>query len=162
MATSGQLDSEPEISEEEEVILLTDVVEEPPTEAAPPQAPRPPESETFSSRASGPEEAAASASAPDLEEDLDDFLATLKGLTEAERGPASFTAESWRSQAGLEELVRQELTSFLHSSRFSEIVQTEVQKTVEKITRELLPQIAAQVLERKIAALVKRLAEEEE
>jgi hypothetical protein len=49
----------------------------------------------------------------------------------------------------------------LSETQLKELVREVVQEAVEKLTQELAPQVTAQMLDRKIGALRKRLAEEE-
>ncbi len=158
--------------EEEEIILLTDVAEDQPTEVVLEIASGGQEldsvflKESMSRETASPSEAPAAAAEDDA---LDDFLASLKDLPEDLGTPAIPPSsgetlafqESPPPQAGLEEAVSRELEAFLSEARLKDIVREVVQETVEKMSQELVPQIAAQVMDRKIAALLKRLAEEE-
>jgi hypothetical protein len=172
-AASDQVNQpSPAAEEEEEIILLTDVVEDPPSEVVLEIAPGEQELDSLfmeelrSRESESPPEAPAAA---DEDEALDDFLASLKDLPEDLGSPAispSFSEERASQeypvpQATLEEVVRRELESFLSEAQLQEIVREVVQETVGKISQELVPQIAAQVMDRKIGALLKRLAEEE-
>ncbi len=150
--------------EEEEVILLTEVVEDLPTEVVLHLAGETvPDSLYLKEPGRGEPESPPPASVGG--DDLEEFLASLKDLSADSGAPASAASASLADpsvlQEGFEEAARRQLASFLESPRLMEIVQEAVRETVEKMSQELLPRIAAQVLEQKIGAILKRLAQEE-
>lgn len=146
--------------EEEEVILLTEVLEEPPSETVLNLTSGEPELDSLfpgEPSAGGPGFPPEAAPAG---EELDDFLASLKDLPEdlgsSASAPPAPGAESPGLHHSLEEAVRRELAAFLQSPQFKEMLQ----ETVEKMSQDLLPRLAAQVLEQKIAKIFKRLEED--
>jgi hypothetical protein len=169
-APPDQVNSVPPRSEEEEdIILLTEVVEEPPGEVVLVLAPDQQELDSLALRESAPPESPPATPAPAAgDEDLNDFLASLKDLPEDLGTPAIAAAaheplvpqESPARPGELEEAVRRQLASSFSEDQLKEIVREVVQETVEKLSQELVPKIAAQVMDQKIAALLKRLAEE--
>ena len=145
-----------EVVEEEEPIELTDEAgaevvldlragsetlsslkapEEPPEEPAEEQTPDPP--------------------AAPAEESLDDFLASLPELPEdLDISPET---QPLRASPALE--LPPEVAQRLSDDELKELVRQVVQETVERLAREVLPQMASDAIEHELALLKKRLTE---
>lgn len=151
--------------EDEDIILLTDVVEEPPNEVVLEIASGERELESLLGKEAAPQEAPSPTPAAE-DEDLEDFLASLKDSDPAAVPPRPPESASSRelsvSQAELAEMVRREVASCLSEAQLKAIVREVIQETVEDLSRELLPRLAAEVMDRKVSGLLKRLAAEQE
>ncbi len=98
-------------------------------------------------------------------ESLDDFLATLPELSEdldiptttpkAAAAPVAPAAPP--APAGPD--LRRELDERLNDEELRELVRQVVQETVERLAREVFPQMAAEALDRELALWKKRLSE---
>lgn len=103
----------------------------------------------------GDPESLKSPAPPPEEESLNDLLASLPDLPEDLDIPTE--APPLEFQAG--EDLRRELAQRLSDLEMKELVREVIQETVERLARELLPEMAAQVLERELHLLKKRLTE---
>jgi hypothetical protein len=93
--------------------------------------------------------------APPGEESLDDFLASLPDLPEdldiapkASPPPKSSVSD-----------LRQDLAQRLSDAELQEMVRQVIQETVERVARELFPQMAAEAIESEMNLIKKRLTE---
>jgi hypothetical protein len=152
---------------EDDIILLTDVVEEPSGEVVLEIAPAEEDLDFLFLKEPAPPPSPPAPAAAAEDESLDDLLASLEDLPEDLGTPpplppaAAPLEEAPVAPAGLEEAVRRELEAFLTEDRLKEIVREVIQERVDNLSRDLLPQVAAETMDRKIAALLKRLAEGE-
>ena len=159
----------PTAAEEEDIILLTDVVEAPPCEMVLEIAPEEQELDSLFFRES-PSQEPPSQEPGGEDEVLDDFLASLKDLPEDLGAPAipptgsetPAIQEDTAPQPDNEGTVRREVESFLSEAELKAIVREVLEETVEKISREILPQVAREVTDRKVAGLLQRLTQESE
>ena len=150
--------------EDEDIILLTEVVEEPPSEVVLEISAGEQELDSLFLKDSPPPSSPETPGSADADDDLSDFLASLKDLPEDLGTPAVPLAAPMKAaapQGAPEPVGRGELMLSLSETQLKELVREVVQETVEKMSRELVPQVAAEVMDRKIGALRKRLAEEE-
>jgi len=99
------------------------------------------------------------------EESLDDFLATLPELPEdldiptaTPKAPAAPPAAAAPATPAGPDL-RRELGERLSDEELRELVRQVVQETVERLAREVFPQMAAEALDRELALWKKRLSE---
>jgi hypothetical protein len=144
--------------EDEDIILLTEVVKEPPSEVVLEIAAGEQELDSLFLKDSPPQPPIETSSSVDPDEDLSDFLASLKDLPEDLGTPA---VPPGSPPAEPEAGGRREPRLSLTEAQLRELVREVVQETAEKLTQELAPQVTAQVLDKKIGALRQRLAEEE-
>jgi hypothetical protein len=157
----------PPDGEVDEVIELTEVVEEAPVGAAQ-EAPMEavdeataevvldfrPGSEDLASLKSAAESPEEKPAAPQ-EESLDDFLATLPDLPE----DLDITPEASPPPRRQVQELPQDLPQRLNDADLQEIVRQVVQETVDRLARELFPQMAAEAIERELNLIKKRLTE---
>jgi len=160
----------PRDGEVDEVIELTEVVEEAPAEATQETAPEMeddgtaevvldyrPESEglaSLKSPAEAGEQPAASPAAP-REESLDDFLASLPELPE----DLDISPEAPPPPRPQVQDLPQDLAQRLSDAELEDMVRQVVQETVDRLARELFPQMAAGAIERELNLIKKRLTE---
>ena len=149
----------PPAGEADEVIELTEVVEEAPTEMVEEGSAevvldfRSGSDDLASLKApAGPQEEKRAAP---LEESLDDFLASLPDLPEDLDISREASPPAEPPAPGL----HQELAQHLNDAQLQEVVRQIVQETVERLARELLPQMAAEAIERELNLIKKRLTE---
>ena len=167
---SDQLNQTPPTAgEEEDILLLTDVVEAPPSEVVLEIAPEEQELDSLFFKESTSQEPPPQEPRGE-DEVLDDLLASLKDVPEDLGAPAipptgsetQLIQEGTAPLPGIEETVRREVESFLSEAEFKALVTEVLEETVEKISREILPQLAREVMDRKVAGLLQRLTQESE
>lgn len=146
------------LPEEEEIIELTEVLGETPAEVILELGAGEADLKALKVQAGGPfrEEPPEAASAAAKEDSLEDLLASLPELPEDLDIPAEAPALEIKPAAPL----REELARLLPEAELKELVRQVIQETVERLARELLPELAAQALERQIQLLKKRLLAE--
>ncbi len=161
----------PPAEEGDDVIELTEVVEEASAEAVQ-EAPaelvdegtsevvldfRPGSDELTSLKSSAEprEEKPAAPPAARREESLDDFLASLPDLPE----DLDISPETSPPLGSKGQDLRQELAQRLSDAELQEMVRQAVQETVERLARELFPQMATEAIERELNLIKKRLTE---
>jgi hypothetical protein len=150
--------SVPTPDDEEEIIELTEVVAEAPTEVLLELGAEVDELAGLKPRGPGPlsKKPRADQVEASKSDSLDDLLASLPDLTEDLEVPAKTPVkEAQPRMAGL-----QEMGQLIPEAELKEMVREVIQETVERLARELLPGLAAQVLERQFLALKKRLLED--
>jgi hypothetical protein len=89
------------------------------------------------------------------EESLDDFLASLPDFPE----DLDISPETPPLQMPATQDLRQELAERLSDAELKELVRQVVQETVERLAREVFPEMAAEALERELHLWKKRLTE---
>ena len=148
---------------EDDLIELTEVVEEAPLELTDEATAEVvldfrPGSGELASLKSPPvaqEEKPPTPPAAPSEESLDDFLASLPELPEDLDIPPEETPR--KSPAAMD--LRQELAGRLSDAELKELVRQVVQETVERLARDLFPQMASEAIERELTLWKKRLTE---
>jgi hypothetical protein len=160
----------PRDGEGDEVIELTEVVEEAPAEAHQEAATEMedegtaevvldyrPESEGLASLKSSvePVEPPEEKPAAPKGESLDDFLASLPDLPE-DLDISPVTAPPPRPQV---QALPQDLAGRLSDAELQDMVRQIVQETVDRLAREVFPQMAAEAIERELNLIKKRLTE---
>jgi hypothetical protein len=153
----------PPAEDVDEVIELTEVVEEAPAEMVDEATAevvldfRPGSDDMASLKSTDElrEEKPKAPPAAPREESLDDFLATLPDLPE-DLDIAQESSPPPRHEAPD---LRQELAQRLSDAELQELVRQVVQETVERLARELFPQMASEAIERELNLWKKRLTE---
>jgi hypothetical protein len=152
----------PPVEEGDDVIELTEVVAEAPAEEVDEATAevvldfRPGDDLASLKSTAEPleEEPAASPAAP-KEESLDDFLATLPDLPE----DLDISPEVSPPPKPAVPVLPPDLAQRLNDPEFKELVRQVVQETVERLARELFPQMASEAIERELNLIKKRLTE---
>jgi hypothetical protein len=151
----------------DDVIELTEVVEEAPTEAVQEASTEMvdeataevvldfrPGSDELASLKSSAEPREEKPAAP-REDSLDDFLASLPDLPEdLDISPEASPPPGLKTPD-----LRQELAQRQSDAELQELVRQVVQETVERLARELFPQMASEAIERELNLWKKRLTE---
>jgi hypothetical protein len=153
----------PSAGEVDEVIELTEVVHETPTEMVDGATAEvvldfragSVDLASLKSSAEPPEAKPSAPPAARQEESLDDFLASLPDLPE----DLDVSPEASPSPKPQVADLRQDLAQRLSDSALQEVVRQVVQETVDRLARELLPQMAAEAIERELNLIKKRLTE---
>ena len=153
----------PPASGEDDLIELTEVVEEAPLELTDEATaevvldfrPGSGELASLKSPPEAQEEKPPTPPAAPSEESLDDFLASLPELPEDLDIPPEETPR--KSPAAMD--LRQELAGRLSDAELKELVRQVVQETVERLARDLFPQMASEAIERELTLWKKRLTE---
>lgn len=151
----------PPVEEDEDVILLTEVVAEPPREVVLEISPGGSELDSLLGKDLPAPAAPETSPAAKANDDLNDLLASLKDLPEDLGAPAKAPGEGGVLRGKPEMAGREELRWSLTETQLRDLVREVAQETVEKLLRELAPQVTAQVLDGKINAWRRRVAEEE-
>jgi hypothetical protein len=146
----------------DEVIELTEVLEEAPAEVVDEAnaevvldfRPGNDDLASLKSTAEPREETEAPPAAPP-EESLDDFLASLPDLPE----DLDISPEASPPPRPAAPDLRQEVAQRLSDAELQELVRQVVQETVERLARELFPQMASEAIERELNLWKKRLTE---
>jgi hypothetical protein len=160
----------PPDGEVDEVIELTEVVEEAPAESAQ-ETPTEmvdegtaevvldyrPESEDLASLKSSAEPAEPQEEKPAApqEESLDDFLSSLPDLPE----DLDISPEASPPSRPQVQDLPQDMAQRLSDAELLDMVRQVVQETVDRLARELFPQMAAEAIERELNLIKKRLTE---
>jgi hypothetical protein len=161
----------PPDGEVDEVIDLTEVVEEAPAEAAQEATTEVadegtaevvldyrPGSEDLASLKSSiepQEEKPSTLPAAPQEDSLDDFLASLPDLPE----DLDISPEASPPPRPQAPDLPQDLAQRLSDAKLQDMVRQVIQETVDRLARELLPQMAAEAIERELNLIKKRLTE---
>lgn len=148
--------SSPLAGGEDDLIELTEVVEETPTEVVLDFRPDKDDLDSLKSPPPPSPEEKPEASPPEAEESLNDFLASLPDLPEDLDLPAPEPPPEIRTP---DRDLGQELAERLDEAELKDLVRQVVQETVERLAREILPEMAAVAIEREFSLLKKRLAE---
>lgn len=146
------------IEENEGIILLTEVMGEPPSEVVLEISAGKPDLKSIFLPEEPPPSPPDTPGATEPDEDLSDFLSSLKELPE-DLGTSAIPPAVLPGEPGT--VGQGEPMLSLSETQLKEIVQEVVQEAVEKLTYELAPQIVVQALERKISALRQRQAGKE-
>jgi|UniRef100_A0A7C3Z9H4 hypothetical protein len=140
---------------EDDVIELTEVAEDPAAEAPDTDA------EVVLDLHAGGDTPASLKSTPEppptapREETLDDFLASLPDLRE----DLDLAPETGPPQGQTAPELPRELLGRLSDAELRDMVRQVVQETVERLARELFPQMAAEAIDRELTLWKKRLTE---
>jgi hypothetical protein len=110
---------------------------------------------SLKSTAEPPQEKPEAPAAAPREESLDDFLASLPDLPE----DLDITDENLPPQKQAAPDLPQELAARLSDTQLQELVRQVIQETVERLARELFPQMASEAIERELTLIKKRLTE---
>jgi len=141
---------------EDDLIELTEVVEESPAEVVLDFRPGQDDLDSLKSPPPSPEEKL-EPSSPEAEESLNDFLASLPDLPEDLDLPAQEPPPATRVP---DRDLGQELAERLDEAELKDLVLRQVvQETVERLAREVLPEMAAAAFEREFRLLKKRLTD---
>lgn len=162
MSPTDQAKPPPPPDGEDDIIELTEVVEDAPAEVAEDATAEVvldfrsgDDLESLKSLVKPPEELQEAPPAVPSEESLDDFLASLPDLPE----DLDISPETPPLQMQAAQDPRPELADRLSDEELKELVRQVVQETVERLAREVFPEIAAEAIERELHLWKKRLTE---